>query len=805
MLLNSSEERLNRQIKNDQTLSNDNVWIENGSYKNPHLKEKNIAGLKATGNYRKEHPILSTVEDVAPLAIMAAPVVATSAPAIASTIASKVPAAASALATPGSTFWMNPLTKGIVTGTGLSTGVDLATYYGTRGINKLARMIDKESADKLFPAQDSWGQMVSNGIKNLTGVNLQDSPWTAWIPEMTNPGWYKNPTKALNAVEKAALAGEKVGSQVAKGTSNAMRLFNSPVTGNWTNIKNKWYRLNPNVVSANGPVLESSETVSIPVTTLLRQMGNQNINSQELLNLISNTRNLSVNNGIVTGPKSVIDNIIVTHTPTVTNVSPNRLTFSSIPDMISSNDFIQLYKQSGRVPPKNDYESIMKELNFSDLVDRVSLVNNGDLRNPAWYIYSNPRNMWSLIHSIDNNAFTDATKVYLEKFGPRSKSIETRLLGRNGKPIVFGQRETGQAKTFAVDNQGNIILDSQGKPVSVPQFDSNGNPVMTKSYGIEFIRAPRITPGEFFVKENIPHDFFRFRQPYSGSRGVENWYSEWENAPTKSQKYWRTVGSPSQRSNRIGADIIRDNNPHSSGLLIGSHSGEYSFDSIVPFYTSLGNIAGSGGRFYNLPYEEIVRTFGPSDDMLRQYIMDQASSMENPRIYIQPNNLAQRNRYELVEGFNEDLRNALSGKSGQAGELPQDYNVYDVVDARNGQMQNLVYDPNKFKFHFSSGEPRTVTSLLDLDPRSLIYTRSDPSGRNIVEGILRHKSDEELLPTTLVKKLNKRYQRQGLYIPEPKLELNGEKGIFYGIPFATVLRKGGNFKFKNKITNKINK
>lgn len=76
--------------------------------------------------------------------------------------------------TPGSSFWTNPLTRRMMTGTALAKGFDLAST--TAGYN-------------------SWGEGMSDVIHKTTGWNPQTSYTGQFLTEGLNPGWWVDPTK----------------------------------------------------------------------------------------------------------------------------------------------------------------------------------------------------------------------------------------------------------------------------------------------------------------------------------------------------------------------------------------------------------------------------------------------------------------------------------------------------------------------------------------------------------------------------------------------------------------------------------
>ena len=72
------------------------------------------------------------------------------------------------VATPGSSFWMSPLTQTTLAGTLGSTAVDKASELLTG---------------------HSWGENVAGLVDRATGSNLSSSPWGIMAADMTNPGW----------------------------------------------------------------------------------------------------------------------------------------------------------------------------------------------------------------------------------------------------------------------------------------------------------------------------------------------------------------------------------------------------------------------------------------------------------------------------------------------------------------------------------------------------------------------------------------------------------------------------------------
>lgn len=101
---------------------------------------------------------------------------------------------------PGSSFWMNPMTKGMLYGTAMSKGFDLASNLVTNG------------------QYSTFGEHLlgaANQGLDSAGVNWQipQNVWTEMGAEMLNPGWWMNPDKGLtligNTGEKAWNAGKQ--------------------------------------------------------------------------------------------------------------------------------------------------------------------------------------------------------------------------------------------------------------------------------------------------------------------------------------------------------------------------------------------------------------------------------------------------------------------------------------------------------------------------------------------------------------------------------------------------------------------
>ena len=139
---------------------------------------------------------------------------------------------------PGSAFWMNPITQRMVAGTAMSKGFDAAT--------------------KLFTGYNSWSEGMSDLVHTATGWNPNNSWWGQFLTEATNPGWMMNPSRIMNPIGK-------IGEAVETGLNKATSFYNSPLTGKWTTIGSRQYRLSP-AAGANRIAVESG-TPTIGNTT----------------------------------------------------------------------------------------------------------------------------------------------------------------------------------------------------------------------------------------------------------------------------------------------------------------------------------------------------------------------------------------------------------------------------------------------------------------------------------------------------------------------------------------------------------
>ena len=128
------------------------------------------------------------------------------------------------LFTPGSAFWINPLTQQVASSTLGGTVVDTAMNTITG---------------------KTWGQNVSNAINDTFGWNPEDSWYGPMLTEMTNPGYF-TPYKIVN--NGINLLGKTI--------SNTGRFMASNHTGKWTRFGNSYYRIKPGYLGVNGTPVE---------------------------------------------------------------------------------------------------------------------------------------------------------------------------------------------------------------------------------------------------------------------------------------------------------------------------------------------------------------------------------------------------------------------------------------------------------------------------------------------------------------------------------------------------------------------
>ena len=93
------------------------------------------------------------------------------------------------LLTPGSSFWMNPITKKMVTGTAMSEVVNLA--------------------NKAISGYNTVGEGVGDLVQRATGWNPNNTLLGPLFTEALNPGWYTNPNRVMNIVGRAGNVGEE--------------------------------------------------------------------------------------------------------------------------------------------------------------------------------------------------------------------------------------------------------------------------------------------------------------------------------------------------------------------------------------------------------------------------------------------------------------------------------------------------------------------------------------------------------------------------------------------------------------------
>lgn len=143
--------------------------------------------------------------------------------------ASKLVSGVKNVFTPGSAFWNNPLTKGIAASIAGGNGIDAASKFLTG---------------------NTWGENVGGLIEGTTGWNPRSNAVGEFVTDASNPGYLLSYGRAAKGVESAV-----------ENIVKARDLFNSPLTGKWTQIGNKEYRLSPNVLAGNIPVPESRYSI----------------------------------------------------------------------------------------------------------------------------------------------------------------------------------------------------------------------------------------------------------------------------------------------------------------------------------------------------------------------------------------------------------------------------------------------------------------------------------------------------------------------------------------------------------------
>lgn len=210
-------------VKDYLTEANDNTSVYNVPHReyNLHLKDRAEQGAREAAIWREEHPTMSAWGDAAasvPLAVASVPLIAGGTEALAGTSAGQ--AISSGLLS------LSNFSKGYtIAGTPAWAWADagLTSAFGAHGANEIAK-------------------------GNVTPEALME---VAPLGQLAKP-LYKGVLKPR------------------------MRLYNSPLTGNWTKIGNKEYRINPNTLGANGIPIESREIVA---TSKIPQITSENVAS----------------------------------------------------------------------------------------------------------------------------------------------------------------------------------------------------------------------------------------------------------------------------------------------------------------------------------------------------------------------------------------------------------------------------------------------------------------------------------------------------------------------------------------------
>lgn len=169
-IIPTGKEIAGQNIRDYLTESNDNAWVDiplTYRKKNPHLEERVIKGADGHNAWVKEHPVADAIGNIAasvPFAVASYPLWGSAI----SGLSSYAPTMANTLA-PGSSFWMNPLTKQMTASTlGGSTMDAMSTLMSGKTI----------------------GENVAGLTEQTTGWNPYSSIWTSWMPDMANLGYY---------------------------------------------------------------------------------------------------------------------------------------------------------------------------------------------------------------------------------------------------------------------------------------------------------------------------------------------------------------------------------------------------------------------------------------------------------------------------------------------------------------------------------------------------------------------------------------------------------------------------------------
>ena len=174
---------IGRWTKDRLTTSNDATIVRGGiREQNQHLHSKGI----------KRHEFsLTDALTLIPFAVAAAPAIGAAAetgPTLATSIRAipniirNIPSIARTIATPGSTFWTNPLTQQVASSTFVGSAVDFASTTATGY---------------------TWGDNISGLTQKVTGWNPQSKWWSRMLTDITNPG-YSIPYCRINRLYTSA-------------------------------------------------------------------------------------------------------------------------------------------------------------------------------------------------------------------------------------------------------------------------------------------------------------------------------------------------------------------------------------------------------------------------------------------------------------------------------------------------------------------------------------------------------------------------------------------------------------------------
>ena len=209
---------------------------------------RNLAKEKALETIRKPQELTIEGLATAPLGYLGG--------AKAAKAASKLVSGVKNVLTPGSAFWNNPLTKGMAASIAGGNGIDAASKFLTG---------------------NTWGENVGGLIERTTGWNPRSNAVGEFVTDVSNPGYLLSYGRAAKGVESAV-----------ENIVKARDLFNSPLTGKWTQIGNKEYRLSPNVLAGNIPVPESRPAAPSSAE-ILYKLKKGKMTVQELSKYVSET------------------------------------------------------------------------------------------------------------------------------------------------------------------------------------------------------------------------------------------------------------------------------------------------------------------------------------------------------------------------------------------------------------------------------------------------------------------------------------------------------------------------------------